>query len=53
MLPIIARREIYVGMPTVKAIVGDKMIPGLLDHYLASGGFKSQQDRWSGGSQSA
>ncbi len=38
-----ARREIYVGMPTVEAIVGDKMIPGLLDHYLGAGGFKSQQ----------
>jgi NAD(P)-dependent dehydrogenase (short-subunit alcohol dehydrogenase family) len=38
-----ARREIYVGMPTVKAIVGDKIIPGLLDHYLAKTGYESQQ----------
>ncbi len=37
------RREICVGLPTVKAIVGDKFIPGLLDHYLAWKGYKSQQ----------
>jgi hypothetical protein len=29
------RRELYVGVPTVKAIVGDKVAPGLLDHYLS------------------
>jgi NAD(P)-dependent dehydrogenase (short-subunit alcohol dehydrogenase family) len=27
------RREFYVGMPTVGAIVADKIAPGLLDHY--------------------
>lgn len=37
------RREIYVGMPTVKAIVGNKIVPGLLDHYLAHFGYNSQQ----------
>jgi NAD(P)-dependent dehydrogenase (short-subunit alcohol dehydrogenase family) len=37
------RREIYVGFPTVKAIVGNKIAPGLLDRYLARNGFKSQQ----------
>ena len=37
------RREIYVGMPTVKAIVGNKLFPGLLDHYLAHKGYASQQ----------
>jgi NAD(P)-dependent dehydrogenase (short-subunit alcohol dehydrogenase family) len=37
------RREIYVGFPTVEAIVGNKIAPGLLDHYLARTGFKSQQ----------
>lgn len=37
------RREIYVGWPTVKAVVGDKIAPGLLDHYLASFGYESQQ----------
>jgi NAD(P)-dependent dehydrogenase (short-subunit alcohol dehydrogenase family) len=29
------RRELYVGGPSVSAIVGDKIAPGLLDHYLA------------------
>jgi hypothetical protein len=37
------RREFAVGLPTVKAIIGDKFIPGLLDHYLASVGYDSQQ----------
>jgi short-subunit dehydrogenase len=37
------RREIYVGMPSVKAILGNKLFPGLLDHYLAHTGYKSQQ----------
>src|SRR5438105_603130 len=38
-----ARREIYVGMPTVEAIVGNKIAPGLLDHYLARTSYDSQQ----------
>lgn len=29
------RRELYVGAPTVEAIVADKVAPGLLDHYMA------------------
>lgn len=37
------RREVYVGMSTVQAIVGDKMAPGLLDHYLGRTGYKAQQ----------
>lgn len=37
------RREVSVGWPTVKAIVGDKFIPGLLDHYLAWIGYDAQQ----------
>ncbi len=37
------RREVYVGSPTVAAIVGNKIAPGLLDYYLARTGFKSQQ----------
>jgi NAD(P)-dependent dehydrogenase (short-subunit alcohol dehydrogenase family) len=28
------RREVWVGAPTVEAIVGNKIAPGLLDHYL-------------------
>lgn len=37
------RREFCVGLPTVKAIIGDKFIPGWLDYYLASIGYKAQQ----------
>ena len=37
------RRELYVGGPTVEAIVGNKIAPGLLDHYLGKTGYKSQQ----------
>ena len=32
-----------VGLPTVGAIVADKIAPGLLDHYLAHSGYDSQQ----------
>ena len=31
------------GRPTVEGIVGNKFIPGLLDHYLARVGYESQQ----------
>lgn len=37
------RREIYVGLPTVEAVIGDKIAPGLLDHYLGRTGVKGQQ----------
>jgi len=37
------RREIYVGLPTVEAIVGNKVAPALLDHYLGRTGYNSQQ----------
>jgi NAD(P)-dependent dehydrogenase (short-subunit alcohol dehydrogenase family) len=37
------RREIYVGFPTVEAIVGNKIAPWFLDRYLGRTGFKSQQ----------
>lgn len=37
------RPELYVGWPTVEAIVGNKMIPHLADRYLARTGYKSQQ----------
>jgi short-subunit dehydrogenase len=36
------RREVYVGAPTVGAIVGNKIAPDLLDHYLGRNGFESQ-----------
>lgn len=38
-----ARREVYVGMPTDIAIMGNKLAPGLADRYLARNGFDSQQ----------
>src|SRR5256884_4250096 len=37
------RREFYVGAPSVAVIVGNKFVPGLLDHYLARSGYDSQQ----------
>jgi len=37
------RREIYVGGPTVAAIVGNKLAPGVADWYLSRAGFDSQQ----------
>ena len=37
------RREVWVGAPTVAAIEGQKMAPGVMDHYLASSGYDSQQ----------
>src|SRR3989441_1933676 len=37
------RRELWVGLPTCKAIVGERVIPGLLDHYLARIGYQDQQ----------
>ncbi len=37
------RREMYVGISSVKAIVGNKLFPGLLDHYLARTAYSGQQ----------
>jgi short-subunit dehydrogenase len=37
------RREVYVGAPTVIAIVGNKLLPGAGDTYLAWTGFQAQQ----------
>ncbi len=37
------RREFYVGLPAMKAIVANKIAPGLLDHILARTGYDSQQ----------
>jgi len=37
------RREIYVGLPTVEAIVANKIAPGFLDWYLAKTCFQAQQ----------
>jgi NAD(P)-dependent dehydrogenase (short-subunit alcohol dehydrogenase family) len=37
------RRELFVGWPTVKAIVGNKIAPHFADWYLARNGYDSQQ----------
>lgn len=37
------RREICVGMPSQLAVWGDKMAPGLLDHYLAKTAVSGQK----------
>ncbi|HXT13630.1 MAG TPA: SDR family oxidoreductase [Candidatus Angelobacter sp.] len=37
------RRELYLGMPSVESIVGNKVAPGLLDQYLGRNGYKGQQ----------
>jgi short-subunit dehydrogenase len=36
------RREIWVGWPTVKAILANRIAPGLLDRYLAKDGYSGQ-----------
>jgi NAD(P)-dependent dehydrogenase (short-subunit alcohol dehydrogenase family) len=36
-------REMMVGWPTVKAVYGNKAIPGLLDRYLAEKGYEGEQ----------
>ena len=37
------RREYWVGWPTARAIVANRLVPGLLDRYLSRHGFDSQQ----------
>jgi len=37
------RREYWIGLPTVGAIVGQRLFPGLLDHYFARTGYRAQQ----------
>ena len=37
------RRDLTVGLPSVKAIWGNRLAPGLLDRYLARSGYRSQQ----------
>ncbi|MBV9735798.1 MAG: SDR family oxidoreductase [Acidisphaera sp.] len=36
------RREVWVGWPTVRAILANRVAPGLLDHYLAHAGYRGQ-----------
>ncbi|MGI8915076.1 MAG: SDR family oxidoreductase [Chloroflexota bacterium] len=37
------RREMFVGFPTIKAVVANMFFAGLLDVYLAKTGYKAQQ----------
>src|SRR5881409_498930 len=37
------RREMEVGLPTVVAVEGNKIIPGLMDRYLARTNYEAQQ----------
>jgi NAD(P)-dependent dehydrogenase (short-subunit alcohol dehydrogenase family) len=37
------RRELWVGFPTVKAILATRIMPGLLDKFLASKAYSGQQ----------
>lgn len=37
------RRELLVGWPTIKAVVGNRILPGYLDRYLARVGYDAQQ----------
>ena len=36
------QREVWVGLPTWKAIVGNKLLPGFLDRYVASTAWEGQ-----------
>jgi short-subunit dehydrogenase len=36
------RREVWVGLPTVKAILANRIAPGLIDRYLAKAGYSGQ-----------
>ncbi len=37
------RKELYVGLPTVEAIAGEKIAPRMLDRYLGRTGYDAQQ----------
>jgi short-subunit dehydrogenase len=37
------RREVLVGLPTIASVQLQKLVPGLLDRYLAATGYKAQQ----------
>lgn len=37
------RPVLYVGVPTVQTVLGERVAPRLLDHYLARSGFDAQQ----------
>jgi short-subunit dehydrogenase len=37
------RKRLLVGMPTVESTIGEKFVPGLLDHYLAHAAWEGAQ----------
>jgi NAD(P)-dependent dehydrogenase (short-subunit alcohol dehydrogenase family) len=37
------RREVNVGLSTLGAVIANKLMPGVLDHYLGRTGYRSQQ----------
>ncbi len=37
------RRELVIGLSTWKAIIGNHLVPGFIDRYLARNGYRSQQ----------
>jgi hypothetical protein len=37
------RREVLVALPTVEAVIGNNLVPGLADRYLARTGYTGQQ----------
>jgi short-subunit dehydrogenase len=37
------RRQIWVGWPVTKAMIGEKVAPAVADHYLAARGYEGQQ----------
>jgi NAD(P)-dependent dehydrogenase (short-subunit alcohol dehydrogenase family) len=39
------RREVWVGFPAAQAIVGTRLIPGVLDHVLARSAYEGQQSQ--------
>jgi NAD(P)-dependent dehydrogenase (short-subunit alcohol dehydrogenase family) len=43
------RRSTWVGSPTVGTVLGNRLVPGLLDRYLGRTGFDSQQAKVSPG----
>ena len=37
------RRDLWLGFPTVKTIIGNRLVPGYVDHYLAQNLYEAQQ----------
>src|SRR5687768_17018834 len=37
------RREMFIGWPTLKTVIGNRLVPGYVDHVLAKTGYEGQQ----------